>query len=244
MGDVEKMIAIGLVWGVTNALMRKGALLWDRKLQSSPVKPQRLPQLHQRLLGYLNNWLDLLLVWQYSVPFLLNLSASAAFFAVLSDSPISLAVPVTNATTFAATAISAMLLAEVHQLVEGNGGTMADAYCSIPLASPWPKPLKYLDMKVQVGKLTKSGLGSNVWCSCGNQQFGQTEIKLLLSAPVTMSVDVGVVCVGVLMDSPRTQSLSHHAWTGGRLPHKIENGFQLLEVCEEIVNLGSICSNW
>ncbi|XP_042492918.1 transmembrane protein 234 homolog [Macadamia integrifolia] len=112
MRDVEKMIAIGLVWGVTNSLMRKGALLWDQKLQSSTVKPQRLPQLHRRLLGHLNKWVDLLLVWQYSVPFLLNLSASATFFAVLSDSPISLAVPVTNATTFAATTISAMLLGE------------------------------------------------------------------------------------------------------------------------------------
>ncbi|XP_043706558.1 transmembrane protein 234 homolog [Telopea speciosissima] len=111
-GDVEKMIAIGLVWGVTNALMRKGALLWDQKLQSSSVKLQQFPQLHRRLLGHLNNWLELLLVWQYSIPFLLNLSASATFFAVLSDSPISLAVPVTNATTFAATAISAMLLGE------------------------------------------------------------------------------------------------------------------------------------
>ncbi|RWR72473.1 transmembrane protein 234 isoform X2 [Cinnamomum micranthum f. kanehirae] len=113
MGDVEKMIAIGLVWGATNAIMRRGAIIWDQKLRSSPSIPhQSSPKLHQLLLGYLKKWLDLLLIWQYSVPFLVNLSASAAFFYILSDAPISLAVPVTNATTFAATAVSAMVLGE------------------------------------------------------------------------------------------------------------------------------------
>ncbi|KAF5202902.1 transmembrane protein [Thalictrum thalictroides] len=112
MGDAEKMIAIGLVWGITNAIMRRGALIWDKKIQSLANKAHQSSQIHQRVLGYLKNWLNLLLIWQYSVPFLVNLSASAAFFAILRDSPISLAVPVTNATTFAATAVSAMILGE------------------------------------------------------------------------------------------------------------------------------------
>lgn len=108
-GDVEKMIAVGLVWGATNALMRRGALLWDqsvRRLSSSSLK------LHQKLFASLKNWLALLVIWQYTVPFLLNLSASATFFAILSQTPISLAVPVTNATTFAATAFFGLLLGE------------------------------------------------------------------------------------------------------------------------------------
>ncbi|WCJ42520.1 hypothetical protein M5689_023324 [Euphorbia peplus] len=96
--DIEKMVAVGLIWGGTNALIRRGALLWDQK-QSSETTP------FKKLLA-------LLLFWQYSVPFLLNLSASATFFAILSDAPISLAVPVTNATTFAATAVFGMLLGE------------------------------------------------------------------------------------------------------------------------------------
>ncbi|XP_077228672.1 uncharacterized protein LOC143861670 [Tasmannia lanceolata] len=113
MGDVEKMIAIGLVWGVTNAIMRRGALLWDKELQSRTSKShlQSLP-IHQKLLGHIKNWVNLLLIWQYSIPFLINLSASATFFSILHDAPISLAVPVTNATTFAATAVSAMILGE------------------------------------------------------------------------------------------------------------------------------------
>ncbi|KAL1825463.1 hypothetical protein ACET3Z_012241 [Daucus carota] len=100
-GDIEKMITVGLVWGATNAFMKRGTLIWDQKLKSSPHPNTTL-----------NNWLNLLLTWQYSVPFLLNLSASATFFASLSDTPISLAVPVTNATTFAATALVGMLLGE------------------------------------------------------------------------------------------------------------------------------------
>ncbi|XP_073132297.1 uncharacterized protein [Henckelia pumila] len=100
--DVEKMVAIGLVWGATNALMRKGALIWDQALKSTP----------QSDASQIKKWLKLLLIWQYTLPFLINLSASAAFFAILSDSPISLAVPVTNATTFAATAVFGMILGE------------------------------------------------------------------------------------------------------------------------------------
>ncbi|KAK4488320.1 hypothetical protein RD792_004076 [Penstemon davidsonii] len=100
--DIEKMVAVGLVWGATNAFMRKGALIWDKALKSTPQT--NTPQLKK--------WLKLLVIWQYTLPFLINLSASATFFAILSDTPISLAVPVTNATTFAATAVFGTILGE------------------------------------------------------------------------------------------------------------------------------------
>lgn len=107
-GEVEKMVAVGLVWGATNALMRKGAIIWDNKIKSTPQpNTPTYP-----IVNTLKNWLNLLLTWQYSLPFLVNLSASATFFAILSETPISLAVPVTNATTFAATAVFGLLLGE------------------------------------------------------------------------------------------------------------------------------------
>ncbi|RWW74195.1 hypothetical protein BHE74_00017875 [Ensete ventricosum] len=109
-GEVEKMIAVGIVWGATNAVMRRGALVWDRKLKLRSRTPGHRPR--GRLLGHVLRWIDLLLTWQYSVPFLINLSASAAFFHMLGGAPISVAVPVTNATTFAATAVAAMILGE------------------------------------------------------------------------------------------------------------------------------------
>ncbi|PKI76263.1 transmembrane protein 234 homolog [Punica granatum] len=121
-GDAEKMVAVGLVWGATNALMRRGAVLWDRQLkslESSPPPSNRL----QKLVASLRNWLNLLLIWQYSVPFLINLSASATFFAILSHTPISLTVPVTNATTFAATAVFGVILGEETRLGHALLGT-------------------------------------------------------------------------------------------------------------------------
>ncbi|KAJ4771122.1 hypothetical protein LUZ62_055379 [Rhynchospora pubera] len=91
--DVVKMIGVGLIWGATNAFMRRGAAI------SSSASSRR-------------GWLGPMLTWQYAVPFLINLSASALFFYLLGGAPISLAVPVTNATTFAATAVTALLLGE------------------------------------------------------------------------------------------------------------------------------------
>ncbi|XP_060194506.1 uncharacterized protein LOC132623722 isoform X2 [Lycium barbarum] len=107
-GEVEKMVTVGLVWGATNALMRKGAIKWDETIKSLPQS--NTPQ--HPVITTLKNWFKLVLIWQYSLPFIVNLSASATFFAILSDTPISLAVPVTNATTFAATAVFGLILGE------------------------------------------------------------------------------------------------------------------------------------
>ncbi|KAK7398972.1 hypothetical protein VNO78_10146 [Psophocarpus tetragonolobus] len=108
---MEKMIAVGVVWGATNAIMRRGAVLWDEALKSS-AKANPESSVGQKMRISLGNWIKLLSIWQYSIPFLINLSASATFFAILSDAPLSLAVPVTNATTFAATALFGILLGE------------------------------------------------------------------------------------------------------------------------------------
>ncbi|XP_058732267.1 uncharacterized protein LOC131603847 isoform X2 [Vicia villosa] len=122
---MEKMIAVGIIWGATNAIMRRGALLWDEALKSSSAK-QPHPQstnLAQKIAFSLRNWLMLLSIWQYSIPFLVNLSASATFFSILSEAPLSLAVPVTNATTFASTAVVATLLGEQTNLPRTFFGT-------------------------------------------------------------------------------------------------------------------------
>ncbi|KAH1251715.1 Transmembrane protein 234 [Glycine max] len=132
---MEKMIAVGIVWGATNAIMRRGALLWDEALKSS-AKPHPHSTLCQKMRISVGNWVKLLSIWQYSIPFLINLSASATFFAILSDAPLSLAVPVTNATTFAATAVFGILLGERTHLPRAFFGTLIDALCSAPLASP------------------------------------------------------------------------------------------------------------
>ncbi|CAO2841902.1 unnamed protein product [Amaranthus hypochondriacus] len=123
-GDIETMVAVGLIWGATNAFMRKGAVIWDQKsLESSQFLQSPSSNLHQRILFTLKNYLNLFLTWQYSVPLILNLSASASFFAILGHTSISLAVPVTNATTFAATAVMGILLGEKTRLGYALFGT-------------------------------------------------------------------------------------------------------------------------
>ncbi|KAF3963476.1 hypothetical protein CMV_012138 [Castanea mollissima] len=132
-GDVEKMVAVGLVWGATNAIMRRGALLWDQALKSTPT-----PSPQHKLLSSLKNWFTLLSIWQYSIPFFINLSASATFFVILSHTPISLTVPVTNATTFAATAVFGMLLGEETRLAHALFG---EVYQLAAVAGVDPHPL-------------------------------------------------------------------------------------------------------
>jgi hypothetical protein len=109
--DAASMVAVGLVWGATNALMRRGALVWDRRARASPSG------------GIVRRWVALLLTWQYSAPFAANLCASASFFALLGAAPISVAVPVTNAVTFAATAVAAAVLGERVRPVPAALGT-------------------------------------------------------------------------------------------------------------------------
>lgn len=135
-GDTAKMIAVGLVWGATNAIMRRGTILWDQVLKSSRRNDPTLRPF-DRLIVVFNDWIKLLLIWQYSVPFFVNLSASATFFAILSHTPISLAVPVTNATTFAATAVTGVLLGEETHLGFALSGT-ALIVLGVWLCVRWP----------------------------------------------------------------------------------------------------------
>ncbi|OAY78790.1 Transmembrane protein 2 [Ananas comosus] len=130
-GDAARMLAVGLVWGATNAAMRRGALVWDRKLRRRRSAAAAADAddgnsgggLLSLLLGAARRWIELLITWQYSAPLLLNLSASAAFFHLLGGAPISVAVPVTNATTFAATAAAAAVLGEEVRLAPAALGT-------------------------------------------------------------------------------------------------------------------------
>ncbi|KAK2383068.1 transmembrane protein [Trifolium repens] len=122
---MDKMIAVGLVWGTTNAIMRCGALLWDEALKFSSAKQPHphSTNLAQNILFSLRNCLKLLSIWQYAIPFIINLSVSATFFSILSNAPLLLVVPVTNATTFASTGLFATLIGEPTNLPRTFFGT-------------------------------------------------------------------------------------------------------------------------
>ena len=103
------LITIGCVWGLTNALIKRGATIAEK--QKLKQKTTNTPKA-KGIRAHVDEWIVMLCVWQYSLPFVINLSASALFFMKLNDAPITLAVPVTNAVTFGATAISGAAFGE------------------------------------------------------------------------------------------------------------------------------------
>ncbi|CAM6046858.1 unnamed protein product [Sphagnum compactum] len=117
MAVVAWLLGIGTVWGATNALIKRGALIAEAKKQKAQAGSKHKANSSKKTLptfvwSILQEWIQLLCVWEYSLPFLLNLSMSVLFVIKLGDSPITLAVPVTNATTFAVTAIAGAALGE------------------------------------------------------------------------------------------------------------------------------------
>ncbi|KAH8931669.1 hypothetical protein BDL97_19G033800 [Sphagnum fallax] len=126
MAVVAWLMGIGTVWGATNALMKRGALIAAEEKKKKKTEKQQQQQQQKPsssssskkttpatlVWSLLQEWVQRLRVWEYSLPFLLNLSMSVLFIIKLGDSPITLAVPVTNATTFAVTAIAGAVLGE------------------------------------------------------------------------------------------------------------------------------------
>ena len=93
-------LAVALVWGVTNPLLKKGSVGVDN-IQCSG----RLHQLLSEL------WF-LALRWQYAVPFLINQSGSVLYYLTIGQADISLAVPITNSLTFLVTSVAGRLMGE------------------------------------------------------------------------------------------------------------------------------------
>ncbi|GFZ21017.1 hypothetical protein Acr_29g0001790 [Actinidia rufa] len=92
----------------TNGLMRRGALIWDRTLKSSPPHkhdPQSIPLFSPKMARSPPNL-------EVFSPFLARSLSLPTFFAILRETSISRAVPVTKATTLATTAVFGMLLGE------------------------------------------------------------------------------------------------------------------------------------
>ncbi len=110
MAVVAWLMGIGIVWGATNALMKWGALIAAeekrrrrrrrRRSTSSSSSSSKKTTPATLVWSLLQEWVQRLRVWEYCLPFLLNLSLLVLFVIKLGDSPITLAVPVTNSTTF------------------------------------------------------------------------------------------------------------------------------------------------
>lgn len=102
--QIWPFFAVGLLWGVTNPLIKRGSsgLQTDKKPKSGKNK----------LFRVFSEVKSILLRWQYIVPFLLNQSGSLLYVHALQDSEISLAVPITQSCTFLFTTLTALCLGE------------------------------------------------------------------------------------------------------------------------------------
>lgn len=102
--QIWPFFAVGLVWGVTNPLIKRGS----SGIQTSTNKKTAKNKFHQIFLDFKS----IVLRWQYIVPFLLNQSGSLLYVHALQDSEISLAVPITQSCTFLFTTLTALCLGE------------------------------------------------------------------------------------------------------------------------------------
>lgn len=98
---IAQLLAVGLLWGVTNPFMRLGSQGIE-SVKDTGSKWRNLLQ-EARLIGTR---------WRYWVPFGLNQCGSALYVWTLQNSSITVAVPVANSLSFAFTAITGFILGE------------------------------------------------------------------------------------------------------------------------------------
>lgn len=97
---VLSFIAVAVVWGGTNPLLKRGSAGME-KIKCS-----------NRLLQVIMELKYLALKWTYVVPFLINQSGSILYYFTLGQADLSLAVPITNSLTFLVTTIVGRLIGE------------------------------------------------------------------------------------------------------------------------------------
>lgn len=102
------LLLVGLVWGVTNVLMKRGSA----GINSLPPKSSAIA-------GVLQETIFLLTRPLYVISFLGNLCGSVLFYYTLSHSDVSLVGPIANALTFIVTSAAGRLI-EKETLTPGT----------------------------------------------------------------------------------------------------------------------------
>ena len=92
------LLAVALLWGVTNTLMKRG---------SSGVEAVGTGG---ALSGLLKEIVFLVREWRYTIPFLVNQLGSVLFYWTVAHSELSLVAPVANSLTLVVTTVSGRLL--------------------------------------------------------------------------------------------------------------------------------------
>lgn len=113
---------IGLIWGVTNPLVKRGSVIAERKLAA------------KRNRGVLQQWIVLLSTPSFLLPQALNQCGSGLFIYLLGTHNISLVVPAANAASLVFNAVTDVVLGESYNKLLLLPGVMLVA-CGIMLCS-------------------------------------------------------------------------------------------------------------
>jgi hypothetical protein len=101
-------VLCGAIWGLTNPLIRLGAVKIaedEAKRNESTATPSATTSLLVRIVRLATNW-------KFYVPYLLNQSGSLVFYWLLSTSEVSMSVPIINSLTQIFTFIGSLALGE------------------------------------------------------------------------------------------------------------------------------------
>lgn len=104
---------IGVVWGCTNSFIKQGSLAANGQSEAN-----------HRGWGVVDLWVHLLTTWRFLLPQALNLAGSVCFTLLLGAAPLSFVVPVTNAVSLLANAVTDWALGEAIDLTYAAPGVL------------------------------------------------------------------------------------------------------------------------
>ena len=98
--EIISMVMVAMFWGITNPLLRLGS----KGIEKVSSEQFMMKTVHEMIFLARN--------WKYTIPFLINQSASILYFWTLANIELSVVVPVVNSLTFIFTVVTGVMLKE------------------------------------------------------------------------------------------------------------------------------------
>lgn len=108
-------VCIGVLWGCTNSFIKRGSAAADLQTSTSQ-EPSSL--------AVATFWYRLLTTWKFVLPQALNLLGSVSYALLLGKAPLSFVVPITNATSLLANAVTDWTIGEQVNLAFAAPGAL------------------------------------------------------------------------------------------------------------------------
>ena len=106
---------VGIIWGSTNSLIKGGSIAANLQSQT---------ETQYSSWSVVDFWIRLLTSWKFLLPQALNLAGSVCFTVLLAKAPLSFVVPVTNAVSLLANAVTDWALGEQVDLAYAAPGVL------------------------------------------------------------------------------------------------------------------------